>query len=841
MARVSRGALLALVCAAAGPLCAYHHFVQYNGSSSPIPSKFDLRRLPDKTVNVLVAADTQSRLLQPEFYPSALAAIREAAQTWNQVATSDLRVSTGGLYQPGAPQTTPGIDVVFEEMDPFSVAFAGPTAVGTIAEGPNGQFAPIARSLVRLNRDLSVWSGPNVRENFFLTVVHEMGHALGLQHSFTGGIMATEVTRAASLRKPLDDDDIAGISALYPTPGFDANSGTITGRVTFQDGSPVHLASVVAIRTGGTAVSALSAVDGSYRIQGIPPGAYLIYVHPVPPSGRPDVEVGDLKLPVDGAGNVVRPSSPFNTVFYRGSESTKSFRDASTVNVGAGVIADNIGFSVTRRSDYRFNPITTYSYFSESGTYVRPGYLNPALNPTLIAFGRGLAPNDVVTPGLQFEFLGGSPTLVPNGVVGFGGGFVALYMQPSSLFGLAGPRHLVLSLDDDIYIRPNAFFAVQSAPPQILEVRPETEQGTRVVTLTGKSLSASTIFYFDHIRARTVRMNEDGSIVVAVPPGYAGHRATLTAYNADGQNSQFLQSANPATYLYETVENPFFTVTNGSLPAGSESLVEVIGTGTQFTSGQTSLGFGTSDIQVRGLWVMGPNRLLANVWVASDAALGAVTAIVQSGFRVMTQPNAISLQPVPATAPILGSRLVNAEQGKTGVYPGALVSLSGANLAGAAVLVNDQPAEVALTEASRIVFRIPSTLSTGPAILRASHGAESSAVVMVIGGLPPIVQWVSSADAPGLSAGQVRSGELLRVVVSGVGFNPTGADWARLIVSVGGAIQTLIDVTPIAESTDTYQLSFIARLPVSPGPTVDLKVSIDDRTSVVYPLSVRQP
>src|ERR1019366_872974 len=113
--------------------------------------------------------------------------------------------------------------------------------------GPTGQFVPIHRPLIRLNSNLSNWSNPSFTEGFFLTVAHEMGHALGLQHTWTSSLMSTDVTRATSLYSPLTADDIAGISYLYPAGNFAQTTGTIAGRVSFSTGQGIHLASVVAI------------------------------------------------------------------------------------------------------------------------------------------------------------------------------------------------------------------------------------------------------------------------------------------------------------------------------------------------------------------------------------------------------------------------------------------------------------------------------------------------------------------------------------------------------------------------------------------------------------------
>ena len=84
-----------------------------------------------------------------------------------------------------------------------------------------------------------------------------------------------------------------------------------------MSGAGVNLASVVAISPNGAAVSTLTNPDGTYRIDGLPPRSYYVYVHPLPPAQQGQATPGDIVF-FRGRGQTTAGarSSPFLTVFY---------------------------------------------------------------------------------------------------------------------------------------------------------------------------------------------------------------------------------------------------------------------------------------------------------------------------------------------------------------------------------------------------------------------------------------------------------------------------------------------------------------------------------------------
>ncbi len=86
----------------------------------------------------------------------------------------------------------------------------------------------------------------------------------------------------------------------------------------------------------------------------------------------------------------------------------------------------------------------------------------------------------------------------------------------------------------------------------------------------------------------------------------------MTAYNSDGQSSQLVQSASPVTWSYgNSAVATVGDISPASLPAGSEASVDITGSGFAFTPGLTTVGFGTTDVVVRQLFVLSPNHLKA--------------------------------------------------------------------------------------------------------------------------------------------------------------------------------------------------------------------------------------
>lgn len=818
-----------------GTAFAHYHFLHYksrNAPFAPVPEKFDLKALPNQTVYYFISDQGPEQMAPGDSRASILSQIRMAAEVWSGVETSELRIEFGGLFTPGALQTTPGVDVLFDEIPPGLVAMGGPTVKANVVEGEVESFVPIMRSVLVLQKDLS--ERPSSGDAFFQTVVHEIGHAIGLQHTMTSSVMSTQVTRATTKSRPLGADDVAGLSLLYPAAAFAETTGAISGRVT-ADGEGVHLASVVAAAPNGIAVSTLTDPNGSYRLAGLTPGQYYLYVHPLPPAAQQGLGPADVVLPVDPDGAPFEAGPVFETVFYPG---TKDIQAAAVFGVEAGVTLEGKDFSVVRRGALDLYGATTYSF---PGNYaVKPAFVNVnnSARNFLVASGVGLTANDAPAPGLTAAVMGGSALIPEGGVRAYAP--ASVFLQLDFLFNPfsgEGPRHLLFSRNNDLYVLPAGLNLVNKQPPSITSVIPTLdESGNRLALVGGTNLTHDTRILFDGLRAPVIGADAGAGTLTVIPPvGSSSHRAVITALNGDGQSSMFLDAGAPPEFIYDSAEPVYLMVLPTSLAAGSEAMVDVYGANTHFTSGQTVIGFGTSDIVVRGVWVQSPDHLIANIHVSPLAPEGTARLTVVTGFEIAEHPFAFQVQPVNPAAFVVNPAAVNPATGLASVYAGGQAAVQVPNLvAGAAVsvMLNDQPANVVAVEDGRLIFEVPAVLGTGPAILRVAVGTEAAnPVVIVVDPAPPMVLAVSKSPAV--------PGEDLVVTVAGLG-DVTGSP-RRVRIFVGGIEHTADEVVPTESDPGVYLVRFKLSAAVPVGDQVPLIVRVGDRASVPALITVRVP
>lgn len=821
----------------------YYPFVHYTTSSPPYtaaPERFDLRALPGRTVQYFVSGAGPSKLAPGDSLESILSQIRAAAKAWSDVESSQLRLEFGGFRAPGTKPTTPGIDIFFGEVElpPGVIALGGPTSRSVLTYDDSGPFVPIERSILVLGDDLS--QRASFSDAFFLTVLHELGHALGLQHTPVSSAMSTEVTRSVTRANPLAADDIVGLSLLYPKNGFLKERGAISGRVTLN-GAGIHLASVVALDPAGSAVSALTDPDGHFIIRGLPPGQYYLYAQALPPALQVGLGPADLVLPLGPDGNPVAAGPLFETAFYPG---VRTLEGASIVAVTAGKETENKNFEVSAASELKIHSITTYSF---PGSYaVKPAFVN--VNGTrkfLVAYGKGLMADGAPAAGLRVSVVGGAATVLEDGLKAYAP--APAYLQVSfgfNPFGSEGPRHMIFSVNGSVFVLPAAMHLVRSQPPAIRSVTPFTdEQGRRLALVSGSNIIASTRILFDGEPASMLGQDEKtGDWTVIPPPAGASHRAVVTAVDRDGQGSLFLNPVDPPAFTYPDKPGATVAIAPQALYAGTEAMVEITATNTEFKAGSTIAGFGSSDLLVRRIWVVEPGRALANVHVAASAANRRFPLTLSTGLEVVTQADALQILDKRTGVPVVNPEAVNPDTSQPSIYAGgrAAVEVSelpaGLTTASISVTVGDFPAEVLEVSSGRVIFRVPPQLGIGPAVLRLSAaGVAADPVLLQIDPEPPVILKVTDAAGNPITASTVlRPGNTL-IITAG---NMAESDLSRLLVKLGVAVHIPLAVTQSSATPGAYDIRIQISSNIETGPAVPLIISLGARQSLPVMLTI---
>ena len=702
---------------------------------------------------------------------------------------------------------------------------------------------PITHSLVMLSNNTSAGAGPSYLESYFTTAVHEIGHSLGLQHTWTGSAMSQAVIRDTSRARPVDADDIASLSELYGNSNWTTNYGSISGTVRFNNGQPVSLASVVAIAPTGAAVSALTNPDGTYTINGLPPNNYLLYVHPLPPDAIANGE--GLQLPQDQAGVQFQASSPFQAQFSPGTVDPNAARN---FNVTAGSNLTVQDFRVTPTSRVPAYDFLTYSYLDPNKanyTETPPaGFLSQTT-----AFVNSTQPQTLVyvvadyPPTAQTQLvtmLGVGKALAPTTTATDPGMFLFFNMPPTPA---TGPRHLVFQYGNDMYVLPNAVNLVQQGPPFINSVN---GNGDGTVTVSGTGFGPDGRVFFDGLPAAGTFNPGQNSFTVTPPAGVSGQTSTVTVFGSDGQNSMFLQQQNPQTYTYPSYPSPqISTLSPPSLVAGTSGVpytasVDITGTNTRFVDGQVTVGFGTNDVTVSRVWVLNPTHLVANVVVAPGAAAGTSEISVISGFNIITAPSPFQILPANPAAPLIGT-VINPGNAQA-LFPGGFGVIYGLNLAAsptsAQVTLNGIPTSVQFAASGQVNFAVPPGFPIGPAVLNLNTGASAVSLVVAIGNQPVSIQAASNANSfstPSAGAGLnstpfFNPGDTVNVQVANldpsVASNPS-----RVQVTVSGLVM------PVT-AAGNGQIQFVLTQSFG-GAQVPVVVSVDGSASAPFTIGVR--
>jgi hypothetical protein len=854
---VTRVAILAaMLLSLSSVSSAYYYWIFFPGNTGPFqgyPAKFDLSALRDKTVSYFISDQPPSKLVDGDNYDALVSQIRLAAETWNGVATSDIRLRFGGFETIGTTPATPGIDVVFDDdMPPGILAQTKPSFpadLGDLTKGPG--FVPILRSRLQLRSDLTVKQQASYAETFFLTIVHEFGHTLGLQHSTVSATMSTSTTRATTKARPLAPDDIAGISALYPVAGAAGSTGSISGRV-FLNGTGVNLANVVALSLNGTAIATLTNPDGTYRIDGIPPGDYYVYTQPLPPAGQDEAAPDAIVPPSDPHGDTFAAYTGFGGLFF---PHTRDWTQAATTSVKAGAIAGSVNFDVVQRAaGPAVYDMSILGYLGPSGNqaYLHAPPLPIGYRDWIVFSAPGtLFPGtSLLTPGLSLTAIGPAARLEPQYLGYFSGGYLLTIVDANTV-SQATPVALAVTTKDDLYVLPSAFTVVPTAGPAISAVSGSTDAlGNASAKLAGNNLGADTRVLFDGAAATSVQKNDDGTLTVTAPPAIGTHVAVVEALASDGQTSIGTMGTLPLpTFTYASPDHPSLSITPANVIAGTDTMIEVDGFNTNFADGQTVVGFGSSDITVRRTWIVGPGKALLNISI-NPGITGLVTVTAATGIQAVTLGAGLQINPAASKQVSLRAPVLNLATGLPGVPNGgtAVIATTGlpASLPGWTLTIADARVDFTLDSDSNIRAVVPASTPLGLTVVRliSPNGDSVAPLLFNVDAQPPAIQ--AAVDTSGSAAVFVDVlhpaawGDTIVLDVSNLAGSEPSVGASSVHINVGGVDHIATALTAVQQSSDTL-VEFTLASGLPDGNQQPMTVRVGTRVSAVFMLNVTPP
>lgn len=690
------------------------------------------------------------------------------------------------------------------------------TALGLDPASING-FGPTRRVLVGSNGviDDAFFIVTGTRTNFDLqsTLVHELGHILGIAHSSVG--MHNSVTAEAALdkiaqasvptmhpfslgtgntaRRTLEPDDMAAVRELYPEPGAATRWASIEGEV--RRCGPETAVVGVNIRAVNTAtptiqISRFTSYDGNstgrFVLNYLPAGSYRLVVEPLGANGFTLNRFGNPPATADDDFDF-EYLSPSAVELACTEETPEPAADIATVAATAGSTTINHNFRVGA-PDLAFVVDDTGS-MSEEIAGVRTILSNTITSLQAASTTFPLTAIVTFKDDVTKRIVSNDPTILQTVVNGLGASGGGDCPESSNAALLAAGRMLrrgaVAMLFTDADSRSDG-------PSESDVTNLFLPKGVRLFTLlsgtcTG-SITTTRASGESEEAAPSLQAQHDGPTAPRATPGSAtveeyplpptnGFVPAVTTFSNissatggffvaipginGGSASEVTRYVNTGTNLAISAVLPAIAlVTPTGAPQGTTLDVEFRGSNTNFRAGGSTVSIAGSGVTVNSVTVQSATRLLANLTIDAGATLGFRDAQVVTTLGTGAIETARGLGVMNITAAV--------------VTPTTLSVIPPQGARGTTVDVQISAAAITLTSASTVQFGPGVTVLeqtvTGPTQMRAR---------LQIGGTATIGYRRVSISTPGAG--------------TAVDNSPAGA---FQVVAAGPVIPTILSITP---------------------------------------------
>jgi hypothetical protein len=283
-------------------------------------------------------------------------------------------------------------------------------------------------------------------------------------------------------------------------------------------------------------------------------------------------------------------------------------------------------------------------------------------------------------------------------------------------------------------------------------------------------------------------------------------------------------------------------------------MVTISGTNTHFAEGQTTVGFGSSDITVRRVWVVNPGLILLNVTAGAGASVGPVSATVTTGLEMVALPAALSVQASSPLQATLRAPVVYTATDLAGVPIGGTLALATGglpvNLAGWTFTIGGVSVPFGVTATGTMTAVVPASIALGPQPIQltAPGGGGPAPILMQVDAPPPVIVAAYDDSGPlGTSfavspSALANGGDTVTLIVWDLaGSAPALPAPGRVWITVGSTTGTAASVVAIDANTSRVQFvvpASVASDPAVTGQAIPITIGTGTRLSPGYTLNV---